>query len=115
MMSNAPTVHVALFPRSSVDVQIDRLAVDLRVVRALARSGHPLARGAALATAHAALILAITAVVDEDMLMIRREALDDALPVLAEVGLDHVAPLIQAALRVDVTADRLARGVEQMQ
>ncbi len=109
------TVHVATFPRSGVAIQIDRLAVDLRIVEDLARAGHPLARGAALAAAHAALILAITVVVDEDMRMIRREALHDALPVLAEAGLGHVVPLIEAALTVDVTAERLARGVERLQ
>ncbi len=101
--------------RSGIDVQINRLATDLRLVEALARAGHPLARGAALAAAHAALILAVTPAVDEDMQMIRREALDDALPVLAEAGLGHVVPLIEAALTVDVTADRLARGVERLQ
>ncbi len=109
------TVHVATFPRSGADIQIDRLAVDLRIVEDLAREGHPLARGAALAAAHAALILAITAVVDEDMRMIRREALHDALPVLGKAGLGHVVPLIEAALTVDVTAERLARGVERLQ
>lgn len=84
-------------------------------MQALVQARSSLARGAALATAHAALILAVTPAVDEDMTMIRREALDDALPVLAEAGLDHIVPLIEAALRVDVTADRLARGVERLQ
>ncbi|MGI4765263.1 MAG: hypothetical protein ACRYGP_09415 [Janthinobacterium lividum] len=101
--------------RLSLTVQIDRLAVDLRAMQALARARSPLARGAALATAHAALILAASTVIDEDMQMIRHEALHDAMPILAEADLDHIVPLIEAALTVDVTADRLARGVERLQ
>ncbi|MGI3903086.1 MAG: hypothetical protein ACRYF1_21620 [Janthinobacterium lividum] len=84
-------------------------------MQALARVDSPHARGAALATAHAALVLAVTAVADEDMQMIRREVLDDALPVFTRSGLGHIVPLIEAALTVDVTADRLARGVERLQ
>ena len=113
-MSNTPTVHVALFPRSSVDVQINRLAVDLRIVEDLARAGHPLARGAALAAAHAALILVVTPAIDEDLSMLRHEALHDAMPVLTRSGLGYVVPLIEAALVVDVTAGQLALGVERL-
>ncbi len=101
--------------RLSVDEQINDLAVDLRVMQALARARSPLARGTTLATAHAALILAASTVIDEDMQMIRREALHDAMPVLAEADLDHIVPLIEAALTVDVTAARLALGVERLQ
>ncbi len=115
MMSKADASPTAAARRSGIDVQINRLAIDLRLVEALARAGHPLARGAALAAAHAALILVVTPAVDEDLSMFRREALDDASPVLTQSGLGHVVPLIEAALVVDVTADHLARGVERPQ
>ena len=115
MMSKADTPPTAVSRRSGIDVQINRLATDLRLVEALARAGHPLARGAALAAAHAALILAVTLAPDEDLSMIRHEALHDALPVFAEAGLGHVTPLIEAALAHDIVADRLARGVERLQ
>ena len=72
--------------RLPLTVQINRLATDLRIMRALARADHPLARGSALAAAHAALTLSVSTAPDENMLIIRREALDDALPVLAEAG-----------------------------
>ena len=101
--------------RLPLTTQINRLSTGLRTMRALARADHPLARGSALAAAHAGLILAVTPALDEDIQMIRHEALHDALPVLAEAGLGHVAPLIEAALTVDVTAERLARGVERLQ
>ena len=114
-MSKTGTHQPTVSRRSGIDIQINRLAIDLRLVEALARAGHPLARGAALAAAHAALILVITPAVDEDLSMLRREALDDALPVFTRSGLGHVVPLIEAALVVDVTADRLARGVERLQ
>lgn len=115
MMSKSDKPLTAARRRSGLDVQINNLAVDLRLLQALARNRDPLARGAALATAHAALILAVSAVPDEDMQMIRRETLDDALPSFVEAGLGHVVPLIEAALSVDVVADRLALGVERLQ
>lgn len=111
----SPSVHGAVLRRSSIDAQINRLATDLRLMQVLARADHPHARGAALATAHAALVLAVTPAADEDMQMIRHEALHDALPVFAEAGLGHVTPLIEAALAHDIVADRLARGVERLQ
>ena len=114
-IGTTPSAPGAATRRSGIDVQINRLATDLRVMQALAQARSPLARGAALATAHAALILAASTVIDEDMQMIRRESLDDALPMLVEAELDHIVPLIEAALTVDVTADRLARGVERLQ
>ena len=95
--------------------QINDLALDLRAMHELTQDGIPLARGAALAVAHAALVLAVTHTGDEDLQMIRQEALDDALPVFVRAGLGHLVPLIQAALAVDVVAGRLARGVERPQ
>ena len=115
MMSKTTTPPTATFRRRSLAVQVNNLAVDITFMKDLARAGHPLATGASLAIAHASLVLAISAAVDEDMQMIRREALDDVLPVLAKAGLGHVVPLIEAALTVDVTAERLARGVERLQ
>ena len=101
--------------RLSLTVQINRLATDLRIMQALARAGSPYAGGAGLAAAHAALILAVTPAGDEDMQMIRHEVMHDACPVLTDAGLGHIVPLIQAALSVDVVADRLARGVDRLQ
>lgn len=114
-MSKADTPPTAASRRSGINVQINRLATDLRLVEALARAGHPLARGAMLAAAHAALILVITPAIDEDLSMIRHEALHDAMPVFTRSGMSHIVPLIEAALTVDVTAERLARGVERLQ
>ncbi len=102
-------------PRPPLADQINDLAKDLLVMQALAQASSPYARGAALATAHAALVLAVTAAPDEDMQVIRHEVLHDALPVFARAGLGHVVPLIQAAFAIDFVADRLARGVERPQ
>ena len=101
--------------RLPLTVQINCLATDLRIMRALAPADHPLARGAGLAAAHAALVLAVSPPPTDDMQMLRHEALHDALPVLAMAGLGHVVPLIEAAFAVDVTAGRLALGVERPQ
>ena len=101
--------------RPSLADQINDLVLDLRAMQDLARADSPHARGAALAAAHAALILAITPAVDEDMQMIRQEVLYDAGPVFAGAGLGHIVPLLEAAGACDIVVDRLARGVERLQ
>jgi hypothetical protein len=101
--------------RPSIPDQVDDLVNDLLAMHDLAQAGSLLARGAALSTAHAALVLAVTLPPDQEDKEIRWHALQDAIPTFARFGLAHIGPLIQAALDIDSVAGNVSRGVEQLQ
>ena len=99
----------------SVKVQVERLAADLRAHLHLTEVDDPRARGAALAAAYAALVLASRTVAMKADRHLRRTALDTALPVLVRAGLDHLVELVEAALAHDGDPALQARGVERPQ
>ena len=101
--------------QASVRVQVERLKADLRAHLRLSDIGDPRARGAALAAAHATLVLASSAVVAETDRHLRRAALDAALPFLVQAGQGHLVGLVKAALAHDGDPALQARGVERPQ
>ena len=98
--------------RPMVRVQVDRVLADLDRLRVLtARGDSAIARGAALATAKAALVLSVTPAANQGDRSLRREVLrEEVVPALHGVGLDHVGPLIEAALALDVDPAVVARA-----
>lgn len=89
---------------------IEQVARDLVAHRWLAARGDPLAQGAALAAAHGVLALATAPLASRRDRELRRAALDEARPILAQVGLGHVAGLAAAALDLEmhpVTLERM--------
>ena len=98
-----------------VSVQIERLDADLDAHLRLVEVDDLRARGAALAAAHAALVLASRTVAAEADRHLRRTALDTALPVLVRAGLGHLVELVAAALAHDGDPALQARGVERPQ
>lgn len=118
-MSKAPTVQGSpggpATRRAPIADQVGRLAADLAVLPALRRAGDPRGRGAALAVAHGALILAVTPALTEGDRRRRDEALVAVFPALAGAGLGHIEPLVRAALAVGADPASVARGVERPQ
>lgn len=98
-----------------VRVQIERLGADLDAYLRLVEVDDLRARGAALAAAHAALVLASRTVAAEADRHLRRTALDTALPVLVQAGLGHLVELVAAALVHDGDPAVQAHGVERPQ
>ena len=101
--------------QTPVRAQVERLEADLDAHLRLIAVDGPHAHGAALAGAHAALVLASSAVVTEGDRHLRRAALDTALPVLVRSGLGHLVKLVAAALAHDGDPALQARGVERPQ
>ena len=120
--SNALTAdRIAAYRRSAarppVRVQVARLCVDLANLSALAAGGDAdVARGAALAVAHAALQLAVTPVVSADDRRHRSDVLRGVVAAaLVRAGLGHVMALVEAALATSGDPAGLGRGVRTIQ
>ena len=101
--------------RPPIASQADHLVSDVACLQALRSARDPRERGAAFAVAYGALRLAVTLAATKADRRRREEALAVALPALASAGLEHIEPLVRAALACGSDPASVAHGVARPQ